>query len=165
MPRILGIDPGYALIGYAVLETGSGSGFQKLVVADVIETSKKTGFTDRVLKVKKELVSIIEEYRPDEVAIEELFFSRNVTTGIKVAEMRGVIILTLAEQGFAINEYKPAEVKQAFTGSGNAGKQQIQKMAKMIFGISIKPDDAADAVAIAFCHLSKGAFRERVRGS
>ncbi len=160
---MLGIDPGYALTGFAILESNPRK--PEFVKAGVIETSKKMNFAGRILKVRKDLVHIIEEYKPDEIAIEELFFSRNVTTGIKVAEMRGVILLTLVEHGFAINEYTPQEVKQAFTGSGNASKSQVQKMAKLVFGETIKPDDAADAVAIAYCHISRSQFERRTKES
>lgn len=106
------------------------------------------------------MIDLINMLNPDEIAVEELFFSRNVKTGIKVAEMRGVILAVLVEMGFAIHEYTPKEVKQAFTGSGNAKKEQVQKMVRLILGRDVRPDDAADAVAIAWCHLQNRKFEE-----
>lgn len=150
--RILGIDPGLATVGWAVLESGRG------VIAPVaygaITTPAHTDIEARLLMIRNDLNTIIEKYRPDEMAIEELFFNTNITTGIAVAEARGVILCTAHEAGIKISEYTPLQVKQAVVGYGKAEKRQVIAMVTSILKLkkAPKPDDTADAVAIAICH-------------
>jgi crossover junction endodeoxyribonuclease RuvC len=162
---ILGIDPGFGRIGYAVL---SAQGVDlRLVVCDAIVTPSTVAYPQRLQQIYEELGIIIAEYQPAEAAVEALFFGRNVTTAIKVAQARGVTILALAQQGLPITEYTPSEVKLAVTGYGAARKEQVGFMVRQILHLSVvpRPDDAADAAAIAICHAhalriyTEGLFR------
>ena len=149
---ILGIDPGFGRIGYAVL---SVQGMDlRLVVCDAIITSATLAYPRRLQQIYEELGVIVAEYRPGEAAIEALFFGKNVTTPIKVAQARGVTILALAQQGVSIIDYTPSEVKLAVTGYGAARKEQVGFMVRQLLRLSVvpTPDDAADAAAIAICH-------------
>ena len=149
---ILGIDPGFGRIGYAVL---SAQGMDlNLVVCDAIITPTGLAYPQRLQQIYEELGVIIAKYRPAEAAIEALFFGKNVTTAIKVAQARGVTILALAQQGVPITEYTPSEVKLAVTGYGAARKEQVGFMVRQLLHLPTvpKPDDAADAAAIAICH-------------
>ncbi|GAB6189200.1 crossover junction endodeoxyribonuclease RuvC [Marinitoga arctica] len=154
--RILGIDPGYGRIGYGIIER-VGNTF-KLIDFGVIETDKKSDLNARLLEIFDKMNLLIEKYNPDESAVESLFFFKNVKTAIQVGEARGVILLALQKASIPIFEYTPYQVKQAITGYGRAEKGQIQRMLKVIFNLKKNPtpDDAADALAIAFCH---GNFR------
>lgn len=159
---ILGIDPGYGTIGYGVIEkTGS-----KIVPIDygVIQTPKDEGIAARLAMIYDSLGVLIKKFRPDEIAVEELFFNTNITTGIKVAQARGVILLCAVHECGRLYEYTPLMVKQSLTGNGRADKKQIQYMVKMILGLKSepKPDDAADALAIAICHANTCGFNQRV---
>ena len=150
--RILGIDPGLATVGWAVLEC---VGWQSRPVAyGAIITPAHTDIEARLLMIKNDLEEIIKKYGPDEMAIEELFFNTNITTGITVAEARGVILCTAHALGVRISEYTPLQVKQAVVGYGKAEKQQVIAMVTSILRLPKppKPDDTADAVAIALCH-------------
>ena len=155
---ILGIDPGYGTIGYGVIDK-NGS---KLTAIDygVIQTPKDENIAVRLAIIYDALHALIEKYKPDEVAMEELFFSKNITTGIAVAHARGVALLTCVKECGKLYEYTPMQVKQALTGYGKAEKKQIQTMvASMLHLEEIpKPDDAADAIAIALCHGFTGRF-------
>jgi crossover junction endodeoxyribonuclease RuvC len=147
--KILGIDPGYGRIGWGIIQ---GSRNKWIHVADgCIETTVKDPFLDRLLELQKELKDIINTYKPDFSAVEDLFFAKNVKTAMKVGQARGVIILTLADAGLPVDEFTPLQIKQAITGYGRAEKQQIQKMVQMELGLSETPkqDDAADALAVA----------------
>ncbi len=150
---ILGIDPGYAIVGWGVIEKLSNG---KCVVVNygAITTDKDMPFPDRLLKIKKDLEELIEKFKPQVLAIEELFFNTNTTTAIKVAQARGVVVATCHEKGLLIYEYTPLQIKQALTGFGRAEKQQIQYMTKMMLGLKAvpKPDDTADALAVALTH-------------
>lgn len=150
----MGIDPGYATTGVAVLETDYAD--VRVLHYGVLETSKKQDFSERLQYLFREIGKMVETWKPDVAAVEELFFSRNVKTGIKVAEARGVILLALKENNCPAAGYTPVQIKQAITGSGSAVKAQVQKMVKLIFGFKEipKPDDAADAIAIAYAHCS-----------
>ncbi len=150
--RILGIDPGLAIVGWAVLE--SGRGVLRPVAYGAITTPAHTDIESRLLIIKHDLEEIIKKYEPEEMAIEELFFNTNITTGIAVAEARGVILCTAHELGVKISEYTPLQVKSAVVGYGKAEKQQVIAMVKSILKLdkAPKPDDTADAVAIAICH-------------
>jgi crossover junction endodeoxyribonuclease RuvC len=148
--RILGIDPGYAITGWSIVEKDF-----TLVGYGVIETSRDDLFADRLYSVHTGLCRIIEEYAPGYAAVEKLFFSRNTTTALSVAQAIGSIILTLRIHDVPYREYTPVQVKQAITGYGQASKEQMQMMIKRLYRIQEvpRPDDAADALAIATCHF------------
>ena len=158
--RILGIDPGFGRLGYGVIE-GHGNTW-KHITHGCIETNKDASFLDRLVQISDELNRIIKEYKPSLAGVEELFFAKNVTTALKVAHARGVILLTLHQLGIPVREYKPSVIKQAVTGHGGADKQQMQRMVKMLLSLESipKPDDAADALGIA---LTCGAL-VRIKG-
>lgn len=150
--RILGIDPGIATIGFSILESDGRR--NNLVKCGVITTPAHTRLSDRLVTIYDDLNEIIETFRPDVVAIEELFFNTNLTTGISVAHGRGVILLACRKAGLDIYEYTPLQVKDAVVGYGRAEKKQVMDMVKRLCGLreAPKPDDAADAVALALCH-------------
>lgn len=149
---ILGIDPGIATMGYGVLISEKG----KISVLDygVVITPKDENTPVRLALLEKGLNSIIEKYKPDEIAIEELFFNKNVKTAIVVAQARGAILLTCIKNCGRLYEYTPLQIKQGLTGYGRADKNQIQQMVKILLNLKNipKPDDAADALAVALCH-------------
>ena len=150
--RILGIDPGYATIGFGVLDSDRGK--HRLVQCGVITTPAHTSLSSRLAQIYDDMQQLIELFAPDAVSIEELFFNTNITTGIAVAHGRGVILLACEKAGVEIYEYTPLQVKQAVVGYGRAEKRQVMDMVKRICGLPAapKPDDAADAVALAICH-------------
>jgi crossover junction endodeoxyribonuclease RuvC len=150
--RIIGIDPGTAITGWAVIENQCGQ--KKVIASGHIEThlSKKNSL--RLKEIFADLNKIVRRYKPVEAAVEKLFFFKNLKTVMAVSEARGVVLLTLERAGITIFEYTPLEIKQALTGYGRAEKKQIQFMVKNILGLESipKPDDVADAMAIALCH-------------
>lgn len=148
---ILGIDPGYARAGWSILEK-SGQNL-KLINYGCLETPVKTEHAERLKFLNSELEKIIKKYKPEILATEDLFFFKNLKTAIKVAEARGVILMTAFNNKLEIKEYTPLQIKQALVGYGRADKNQIQQMVKMILGLKEvpEPDDAADAVAVAVC--------------
>ena len=150
--HILGIDPGYATIGFGVLDSDRGK--HRLVQCGVITTPAHTSLSSRLAQIYDDMQQLIELFKPDAVSIEELFFNTNITTGIAVAHGRGVILLACEKAGVEIYEYTPLQVKQAVVGYGRAEKRQVMDMVKRICGLPAapKPDDAADAVALAICH-------------
>ena len=150
--RILGIDPGYGITGFGVIDTERGQ--SKLVTCGAITTPAGMDFSARLEIIYEDMRRLLAEVKPDAVAIEELFFGQNVTTGIGVAQSRGVILLAIRQAGLEVTSYKPMQVKQAVVGYGNATKHQVQDMTKRLLNLSAmpKPDDAADAIAIALCH-------------
>ncbi len=150
--RILGIDPGYAIMGYGVVEL-IGNKFKVIEYGSIMTESRKN-MTDRLKYLYYELMQLINRTDPDVAAIEELFFNTNTTTAIKVGQARGVSILACANSGIETNEYTPLQVKMALTGYGRADKKQVQHMTKTILNLKEvpKPDDTADALAIAICH-------------
>ena len=150
--RILGIDPGLAIVGWAVIDSERGN--LAPVAYGAITTPAHTDVESRLLMIKQDLETVIEKYSPTEMAIEELFFNTNITTGITVAEARGVILCTAYEKGLKISEYTPLQVKQSVVGYGKAEKHQVIAMVTSILKLKKppKPDDTADAVAIAICH-------------
>jgi crossover junction endodeoxyribonuclease RuvC len=152
--KIIGIDPGTATIGWGVVDETGGK--CSAVAYGHIQTPKTASPEDRLLQLADELENILKTYRPEESAVEELFFSTNVKTAISVAQARGVILLTLRRFGGIIASYNPLQVKQALTGYGKADKHQMQQMVKSILHLESipKPDDTADALAIALCHAS-----------
>lgn len=149
---ILGIDPGYAIVGFGIIEKGK----YKTEVIDygVITTPKEDPLPTRLKTIYDGMCALIDKYKPEHVAIEELFFNTNTTTGIAVAEARGVIILACLNKGLKLYEYTPLQIKQALTSNGRADKQQVQFMVKAILNLKSipKPDDAADGLAVAVCH-------------
>jgi crossover junction endodeoxyribonuclease RuvC len=149
---ILGIDPGYAIIGYGILKF-EGNSFQILDYGS-IETKAGTEFSDRLKRIYLGMKELIEIHKPDAVAVEELFFNKNTKTAMKVSHGRGVILLSGALNNIDVFEYTPLQVKQAVCGYGRADKNQVQQMVKMILGLNEvpKPDDTADALAVAICH-------------
>lgn len=148
--RILGFDPGYGRLGFGVVDASRGKA--TAVTFGVITTVAGRKQQDRLLEINNDAESLIKAHKPDLIAIEELFFVKNVTTGLKVAEVRGILLYLAAKHGIRVQEVKPVEVKMALTGYGKADKSQMQQMVKAVFGLSKipKPDDAADALAIAW---------------
>ena len=157
--RILGIDPGYGITGFGVIDAERGN--STLVSCGAITTPAGVDFSARLSMIYEDMKSLLEKAKPDAVAIEELFFGQNVTTGIGVAQSRGVILLAIYQAGLPVYSYKPMQVKQAVVGYGNATKHQVQDMTKRLLGLSAmpKPDDAADAIAIALCHARSSTSR------
>ena len=150
--RILGIDPGIATIGFGVIDF-SGREY-KLVNCGVLTTPAHTMLSARLEQIYDDMCQLLELFKPDAVSIEELFFNTNITTGIAVAHGRGVLLLACRKAGVAIYEYTPLQVKQAVVGYGRAEKKQVMDMVRRICALPSppKPDDAADAVALALCH-------------
>ncbi len=158
---ILGIDPGTATTGYALVAEDAG-GEVKLLSYGALVTSATLTMPRRLLAIHQGVAALIAKWCPEALAIEELFFSRNVSTALSVGQARGVVLLAAAQAGLDIFEYKPAEVKQALVGYGNAGKRQMQEMLRLMLGLETapRPDDAADAVAVAICHLHSARWRQ-----
>ena len=150
--RILGIDPGYGITGFGLIEAQRGA--SRLLQCGAITTPAGMDFSVRLEIIYEDMRKLLEVSKPDAVAIEELFFGQNVTTGIGVAQSRGVILLAIRQAGLEVTSYKPMQVKQAVVGYGNATKHQVQDMTKRLLNLKEmpKPDDAADAIAIALCH-------------
>ena len=150
--RILGIDPGYGITGFGIVDAQRND--FRLLQYGAITTPAGTDFSLRLQMIYNDMTELLQVAKPDVVAIEELFFGQNVTTGIGVAQSRGVILLAVQQAGIPIFQYKPMQVKQAVVGYGNATKHQVQDMTKRILHLQAvpKPDDAADAIAIALCH-------------
>lgn len=162
--RIIGIDPGVAITGYALVEE-SGSDF-KCVASGCIRTKKDTPPEMRLLAIYDRVMELISEYDPGALAIEKIFFSKNVRTAFQVGEARGVIILAAATKNMDLFEYTPLQVKQAVAGYGKAEKSQVQKMVQMLLKLSVQPavDDEADAMAVALCHLQNRRWQLAVKG-
>lgn len=158
--RVLGIDPGTAIVGWAVIDECNGQAVP--VAYGHISTSPENTTSERLFEVARDLEHIVEKYKPQEAAVEDLFFFKNVTTAMKVSQARGAILLTLEKFCVSIFEYTPLQVKQALTGYGRAEKKQIQLMVKGILKLKTipKPDDTADAIAIALCHLNSRKMRQ-----
>ena len=152
---VLGIDPGTALCGYGVVEEEDDRGDLRLIEYGAIATSADLPLPERLQIVHANLVELIERRQPVAMAVEELFFARNVRTALSVGHARGVILLAAAQAGLAVYEYTPRQVKQAIAGYGSASKEQVQEMVRLVLNLDFvpEPDDAADAVAIAICHL------------
>ena len=150
--KILGIDPGYGITGFGLIEANQGQ--YRLLRCGAITTPAGMDFSARLEIIYEDMKQLLRVTQPDVVAIEELFFGQNVTTGIGVAQSRGVILLAIRQAGLEVYSYKPMQVKQAVVGYGNATKHQVMDMTKRLLHLSEspKPDDAADAVAIALCH-------------
>ena len=150
--RILGIDPGYGITGFGLIQAERGN--SQLLKCGAITTPAGMDFSARLEIIYEDMRQLLQVAKPDAVAIEELFFGQNVTTGIGVAQSRGVILLAIRQAGLEVTAYKPMQVKQAVVGYGNATKHQVMDMTKRLLHLDAmpKPDDAADAIAIALCH-------------
>lgn len=160
--RILGIDPGYGITGYSIIDY-IGNKF-KLIASGAIKTAAKTSFPLRLSEIFTDLNLIIDEYSPDAISVEELFFNNNVKTAINVAQARGVILVVGCQRGIPTFEYTPLQVKQAVVGYGRADKIQVQKMVKTILKVETLPklDDITDSMAIAICHAHSAKFAEKL---
>lgn len=156
---ILGIDPGFAIVGFGVLDSRPCK--LSLAACGVITTEAGLPLPTRLLQIENDMAQLFDTFRPEAMAIEELFFNNNITTGIGVAEARGVILTAAERAGVPIYEYTPSEIKLALTGYGKAEKRQIMDMTKRILSLKAvpKPDDAADAVAVALCHARSSTSR------
>ena len=153
--RVLGIDPGTAITGYAIVEEVGGN--LRLVDIGVVNIPAKTPLPSRLQQIYAGLSEVIAKYNPTASAVEQLFFSRNVRTAMSVGQARGVTLLALADAGLPIAEYTPMQIKQAVTGYGSADKRQVQEMVRMLLSLRDipRPDDAADAAAVAICYLHR----------
>ena len=150
--RKLGIDPGIAIVGFGLIESNRGS--VRMLQYGAVTTEAGLPLATRLVQIENDMTALIAQLKPDEIAVEELFFSKNITTGIAVAHGRGVILCTAERLGVPIFEYTPMQVKQAVAGYGLADKKQVMDMTKRLLKLKAvpKPDDAADALAIAICH-------------
>ena len=163
--RILGIDPGYAIVGYGIVDYEANR--FKVVDYGAVTTQAHTPFDLRLQTIYNGLSCLIEKYSPDAMSIEKLFFNTNTTTAIDVAQARGVITLAAAQGGLDIAEYTPLQVKQSVVGYGRAEKKQVQEMTRLMLNLKTvpKPDDTADALALAICHAhSAGSLLGRMKG-
>ena len=149
---VLGIDPGYAIVGYGAIEHSRGK--SKMIGYGAITTQPGPDISLRLREIYQDMCKLLDTIRPDAVAVEELFFTNNVTTGIAVAQARGVILLACAQRGLIPAEYTPMQVKQGVVGYGKAEKKQVMEMTRSLLNLKAvpKPDDAADALAVALCH-------------
>ena len=164
--RILGIDPGYGITGFGVVEAQRNE--FRLLRYGAITTPAGADFSARLEMIYEDLRELLKKSQPEALAIEELFFGQNVTTGIGVAQSRGVILLSIRQAGVPVFQYKPMQVKQAVVGYGNATKHQVQDMTRRLLHLEKipKPDDAADAIAIALCHArSRTSLLSRAMGN
>ncbi len=160
--RVLGIDPGTAITGYGIVE-GEGDSLT-LVTYGAITTPANQPLPQRLQQIYRQLQALIAEWHPQSAAVEELFFSKNARTALVVGHARGVALLAIADAGLPIQEYKPAEVKQAVAGYGGAPKDQVQGMVQLLLGLEDipRPDDAADALAVAICHFHSARWQSLV---
>ena len=160
--RILGIDPGFAITGYSIIDY-QGNKF-KLVNSGAVLTKAGESFPLRLTKIYDDLQIIIDEYKPDAISVEELFFNQNVKTAINVAQARGVVLVIGCKNDIPTYEYTPLQVKQAVAGYGRADKIQVQKMVKTILNVEKLPklDDITDSMAVAICHAHSSKFAEKL---
>ncbi|KPL81156.1 crossover junction endodeoxyribonuclease RuvC [Herpetosiphon geysericola] len=161
--RIIGIDPGTAIMGWGIIEA-DGSDLS-MVAYGAFTTPAKQPLPDRLVSIYNDLAHVLAEYRPVVAAVEELFFAKNVTTAMAVSHARGVALLALRQAKLPIFEYKPLSVKQAVVGYGNADKKQMQHLVQMTLNLDHipKPDDAADALAVAMCHAYAAPYLNRIQ--
>jgi len=161
---VLGIDPGIAITGYGLIQTGERSDYQ-CIDYGVIRTESGIPDPDRLAFLYKELKDLLRQYQVDSSAVEKLFFQKNVRTAFSVGQARGVTLLALAQSKLPISEYTPNEIKQTVCGYGNAGKAQVQRMVQALLHLADlpKPDDAADALAVAICHINHQSFNNFVQ--
>ncbi len=159
--RTLGIDPGTARLGFGLVDAGDEF---RCVAFGVVETASSLAMPQRLVELSDAIEGLIVRHRPGALAVEQLFFARNVTTALAVGQARGVVLLAAARAGLEVAEYTPSEVKQAVAGYGKADKAQMGEMVRIILGLSHvpHPDDAADALAVALCHAQTAPFKLRV---
>ncbi|MEI7988113.1 MAG: crossover junction endodeoxyribonuclease RuvC [Chloroflexota bacterium] len=157
---VVGIDPGFATTGYGVVHENE-VGDLSAVDYGVISTAPNIPTAERLLELHRRLLEVIKIHHPSSGAVEKLFFQRNVRTAMDVGQGRGIVLLSLAEEGIPIAEYTPMEVKQAVVGYGGADKNQVQQMVRVLLGLEDipRPDDAADALAIAICHIHSSKYQ------
>ena len=150
--RILGIDPGIAIVGFGLIESDRGN--MRMLQYGAVTTEAGLPLATRLVQIEQDLTQLIRQFQPDEIAIEELFFSKNITTGIAVAHGRGVLLYTAEKLHLPVYEYTPMQIKQAVVGYGLAEKRQVMDMTRRLLKLKAvpRPDDAADALAIAICH-------------
>ncbi len=162
MLTVIGVDPGTALLGFGIIEDSDPP--QPLGYG-VVMTQPDRPMGERLLQLYTELGALLDRFRPTVVALEQLFFARNVTTALAVGQARGIVLLVSAQRGIPVVEYKPAEVKQAVAGYGRATKAQMQEMVRLLLDLPAppQPDDAADALAIALCHLQHARFERQLQ--
>ena len=160
--RILGIDPGFAITGYSVIDY-IGNKF-KLITSGAVLTKAGESFPTRLYELNNQLEEIIDTYKPDAISVEELFFNNNVKTAINVAQARGVILVVGCRKQIPTYEYTPLQIKQSVTGYGRADKVQVQKMVKTILGVEKLPklDDTTDSMAAAICHAHSAKFSQKL---
>ncbi|MBN2100293.1 crossover junction endodeoxyribonuclease RuvC [Candidatus Dojkabacteria bacterium] len=163
--RVLGIDPGVALTGWGVIEENSGSSTGlKMLDFGVVRTDKNVPHADRLALIYKEIQSIVKKYSPEIVAVEQLFFCKNLKTAISVGEARGVVLLVIAKAHIPIKEFTPLQIKEAVCGYGKAEKQQVQKMVASLLDMKDipRPDDAADGLAVAICCANSVKIEQKI---
>jgi crossover junction endodeoxyribonuclease RuvC len=163
--RIIGIDPGYAILGYGVVDSAPNK--YSLVECGVLTTDKDAPMPERLKRIYSMLMDVIAEFGPDTAAVEELYFNSNAKTAIRVGEARGAAILACANSGLPVYEYTPLQIKQALAGYGRADKRQMQEIVRRVCGLKDipRPDDAADAVAAAICHGNSAGYIDKVKKS
>lgn len=163
--RVLGLDPGFATTGYGVVERSGGR--LCAVALGAIKTSPALPQADRLLELRRALVALIEAHRPDVAAVERVFFNVNVRTAMGVGQASGVLMAAAAEAGLAVHEYTPTEVKQSVVGVGSASKHQVQTMVASLLSLAAapKPPDAADACALAICHLNRSGLARALKAA
>lgn len=163
---VLGIDPGTAITGYGFVQQAEDGSLAPQAYG-VIRTESVAEMPERLLALARELQALIQASPPTCCAIEELYFQRNVSTAIQVGQARGVALLTMAEEGIEIAEYSPRQIKLAVTGHGGADKRQMQEMVRLLLGLQERPqpDDAADALAVAICHLHSFRLQQKVKAA
>jgi crossover junction endodeoxyribonuclease RuvC len=163
---VLGIDPGLAITGWGLVNE-SPSGDLELLEYGVFTTESSLPLPERLLQIDSDLSGLLEKHSPDVVAGEELFFCQNVTTALIVGQARGVVILGAARSGLPVYEYKPMAIKQAVSGYGKASKSQVQEMVRMLLGLDHipQPDDSADGVAVAICHLHSARLNDMIQAT
>lgn len=161
--RVIGIDPGIAIVGFGIVDRMGGK--LKPVQYGSIETPAHTSPGLRLQMIYDALSGLIDRYKPEHIAVEKLFFNRNVTTAFAVGQARGVIILAGAQKGLTVAEYTPLQVKQAIVGYGKAEKRQVQEMVRMFLNLreTPKPDDVADALAVAICHAHSSRLEDKIK--
>ncbi len=163
--KILGIDPSLRATGYGIIEQDSQA--LKIIKYGVIKPSQKAPLLDKLNEIKTEIDSIIKTYNPDEIAIENLFYARNVKTAITLGQVRGAALIAVASNQCPLYEYSPLEIKKAVTGYGRADKNQVQSMIRTLLHIQDEKieEDASDALATAFCHLNSRIFLDKIKGA
>jgi crossover junction endodeoxyribonuclease RuvC len=160
--RVLGIDCGSARTGYGIIDSDGRR--HRMVAAGTVRTDTRLPFEQRLLRIAGELRALLREHSPEAAAVEGVFYSANVQTALKLAQVRGVVLLTVAEAGLALAEYSPLEVKTGVVGYGRAEKRQVQVMVKSLLNLGqpVESEDAADALAVAICHATHEATRARI---